>query len=242
MRAGGGLFRTGTGSVLAAVACLLVVGACAPGPKGSPLPQEPANGLGPPYRVGPSDELLVRVLPEPVIEQKVKVGPDGRFSMDLIGDVDAAGHTTDEIAHEINKRMEVYRQSPSTSVALLAPSSTAITVLGEVKKPETFPLERPIRVSEAVAKAGGATTLAATSRIRVIHHPRDGEAVVYIVNLDAIQGGKAQTNVLIQRGDLVYVPAAVPVVIGYKLQRALYPVFQVTLALLAPFMGFLIHP
>ncbi|HTY18107.1 MAG TPA: polysaccharide biosynthesis/export family protein, partial [Myxococcota bacterium] len=76
--------------------------ACAPTPsvhaiKG-PLPEASPPTVAGTYRVGPSDQLVIRVLPEPAIERTVKVGPDGRFALDLIGDVDAAGHTLDEIS------------------------------------------------------------------------------------------------------------------------------------------------
>ena len=124
------------------------------------------------YRVGASDQLTVRVLPDPAIERVVTVRPDGRFSFDLIGDVEATGRTTDEIAADITQRIAEYRQSPSVSIALDDPLSTAVSVLGEVNKPMVFPLERDIRLSEAIAQAGGATQLAAASRVRVIRNSR----------------------------------------------------------------------
>ena len=220
------------------LSCLLCAFACSTGPKGQPIPPESPELIGEPYHVGPSDTLLVRVLPEPVIERRVKVRPDGRFSFDLIGDVDAAGRTTGEIAQEIDRRMSQYRNAPSTSISLVLPASTAVTVLGEVKTPSSFPLERPLRLSEAVARAGGVTNLAAASRVRVIRHPKDAQAVLYLVNLDQIDEGKAETNMLVQPGDLIFVPPAVPVAFGYAVARVLFPVEQVTRALFSPFAVF----
>jgi polysaccharide export outer membrane protein len=176
-----------------------------------------------PYRVGPSDELTIRVLPDPAIESEVQVRPDGRISVELIGDVEAAGRTTDEIAAEIQQRMEQYRQSPSVALTVASPASTTISVFGEVNDPASFPLERDIRVAEAIAMAGGATELAATSRVRIVR--RSGDAtMLYLADLDRIRGGDGSTDYLLRKGDLVVVPAAVPVVTGYKLRRALYPI------------------
>jgi polysaccharide export outer membrane protein len=206
------------------------------GPRGEVPPAE----LGVPgtaeYRVGPADQLSVRVLPDPAIERSVKVRPDGRFSMDLIGDVEASGRTLGEIAQDIETRIATYRQSPSVSVALDAPSSTAVTVLGEVGGPTVFPLDRPLRLSEAIARAGGPTELAATSRIRVM---RRGEESVtrYDANLDLIQRGDPATDLVIEEGDLIYVPAATPVVAGYKIRRAMFPFEAAMRSLVGPILG-----
>lgn len=225
---------------VAVVALSFAIG-CAQGgpPKATPLSGEGAPGAAGSFRVGPSDSLSIRVLPDPAIERTARVRPDGRFSMDLIGDVEAAGRTTDEIAREIEERMAEYRVSPSVTVAVDQIESTAISVTGEVKSPSSFPLERETRLSEAVALAGGATTLAATSRIRIVR--RDGDrTLLYRVNLDRIQAGDSSTDYLLEKGDLVYVPAATPVVVGYNVRRALYP-FEVLLQTIAgPLIGFAI--
>lgn len=226
--------------LVAAVAISLAIG-CAQGgpPKATPLSSEGAPGTGAAFRVGPSDSLSIRVLPDPAIERTARVRPDGRFSMDLIGDVEAAGRTTDEIAREIEERMAEYRVSPSVTVAVDQIESTAISVTGEVNSPSSFPLERETRLSEAVALAGGATTLAATSRVRIVRREGD-KTLLYLVNLDRIQAGDSSTDYLLEKGDLVYVPAATPVVVGYNVRRALYP-FEVMLQTIAgPLLGFAI--
>jgi polysaccharide export outer membrane protein len=191
------------------------------------------------YRVGASDQLTVRVLPDPAIERVVTVRPDGRFSFDLIGDVDASGRTIDEIAADITQRIAEYRQSPSVSIALDDPLSTAVSVLGEVNKPTVFPLERDIRLSEAIAQAGGATQLAAASRVRVIRNS-GAQAVTYVADLDAIQGGDGTTDMQLERGDLIFVPPASTVSVGYAMRRAIYPFEVVMQTIAGPLIGLLI--
>jgi polysaccharide export outer membrane protein len=229
--------RAGVARLVVCGAVLTVAAACASGIPGSKAPTEGEIA----YRVGASDQLTVRVLPEPEIDRKVIVRPDGKFSMDLIGDVQASGKTPSEIAADIQKRISVYRREPSVSVALESPASTAVSVLGEVKAPSSFPLYRDVHVSEAVAQSGGPTILAATSRVRVIRREGD-HTKLYLVNLDHVQRGDKSTDMLLQRGDLIYVPAAIPVVVGYNIQRALYP-FKVVLDTIAgPIIGFVAHP
>ena len=108
-----------------------------------------------PYTVGPPDELRVSVLPEPEIQREVIVRPDGMISVDLIGDIPAAGRTTSEIAADIEKRIARYKRDARVTVALKASLSSQVTVLGEVVRPMTFPLARETRISEALGMVGG---------------------------------------------------------------------------------------
>lgn len=227
--------------VASGVAVALAMGCASPMmPKGVEPPGAGVGVKGELYRVGPSDQLTIRVLPEPAIERTVVVRPDGYFSMDLIGDVEAAGKTTSEIAAEVERRIGEYRQAPSVSVSLEGPLSNAVAVMGEVKSPLLFPLERDTRVSEAVARAGGPTELAASSRVRVIRK-RGAEETLYLVNLDNIQGGITTTDILLERGDLVYVPPAITVEAGYALRRAIYPLEVVMRTIAGPLLGFLVR-
>ena len=209
-------------------------------PEGEAAPRAVASDVSELYRVGASDRLVVRVLPDPAIERSVVVRPDGYFSLDLIGDVQAAGKTLREIGDEIEVRMEEFRQSPSVSVSLEQPLSNAVAVMGEVGTPTLFPLERDTTQSEAIARAGGATQLAAASRVRVIRKSGVDE-VLYLADLNEIQGGDAATDMLLQRGDLVYVPPAATVEAGYALRRFLFPLEQLMQTVAGPLLGFLIR-
>jgi polysaccharide export outer membrane protein len=208
-------------------------------PGGETPPQTAAGVKSDLYRVGASDQLTIRVLPDPAIERTVIVRPDGYFSLDLIGDVEAAGKTPAEIATDVENRMQEFRQSPSASVSLEGPMSNAVAVLGEVNSPTLFPLDRDTRVSEAIARAGGATNLAAASRVRIIRKSASGtEEVLYLANLDNIQGGISQTDMLLQRGDMVFVPPAATVEAGYALRRFLFPFEQLMRTVVGPLLGF----
>jgi polysaccharide export outer membrane protein len=192
--------------------------ACASDPPPPQLQSPPAGT----YRVGTSDELSFRILPNPPIEGLATVRPDGRISVDLIGDVDAAGRTPEEIATEIEQRIAQYRQEPRATVSVNKASSAAIIVLGEVLRPGRYPIADQTRLAEAVALAGGESRLAAASRVRLIRW-EGGRTVSYEANLDEIQDGEGSTNAVLADGDLVFVPPATPVAVGYAIRRALYP-------------------
>lgn len=195
-----------------------------------------------PYRIGPSDELVIRVLPDPAIEREVLVQPDGSFAFDLIGEVQASSRTPEEVAAEIEERISEYRVSPSVTVAVQRAASSSVTVIGEVKAPGMYPVERDLHMTDVIARAGGETMYAAASRARLIRRGADGaEATVYLSNLDKIHGGRLATDYQVLRGDLIYVPPANTVSVGYAMARFLYPLEVLARILLAPF-AFLLAP
>lgn len=221
---------------LALVFLILVAPGCA---SYEPMPA-PAEGTHAAFRVGAPDQLQVVVLPEPVIERTVTVRPDGMISFDLIGDVPAGGRTVDEVAADIEQRISRFKRDASVTVSLAAAKSTAITVLGEVKAPNAFPLVKETRVAEAIGQVGGVTIFARTAKIRVVR-PGGGEPVVYIVNLNAIRDGDLSTNILLRSGDIVYVPPSFFAKVGYAMNVLLLP-FQPFLGLATSFAGSAIAP
>jgi polysaccharide export outer membrane protein len=169
---------------------------------------------------------VVTILPDPIIERTVVVRPDGMISIDLIGDLAASGRTTEEIAADIERRIARFKRNAKVTVALSQSLSAQITVLGEVERVSTFPLERDTRAVEAIGLVGGPTLLAAKSRIRVIRY-QDGKTRVYRVNLSAIEDGDLRTNILLQGGDVVVVPPTVSATIGHFLRGIFYPIQQI---------------
>ena len=139
---------------LAIVVSLLLAGCSSrSGPPAAPAMQ--------PYQTGPPDQLIITILPDPIIERSVVVRPDGMISVDLIGDVPASGRSTEEIALDIEKRISRFKRDAKVTVALAESRSSQITVLGEVAHPSTFALTRDTRVIEALGHVGGPSMFAA---------------------------------------------------------------------------------
>jgi len=179
-----------------------------------------------PYRVGAPDELLVSILPEPVIERDVVVRPDGRISVDLIGDVMASGSTTEEIAADIRDKISRYKRDAVVTVSVTASRSSTVTIFGQVQTPGTIVLDRETRLAEAIGSAGGTNLFASKGRVRVVRHSRTGTSVLY-VNLRDIQYGDQSTNYMLQDGDMVVVPPNAIARVGFALQNLLFPFQQV---------------
>lgn len=174
------------------------------------------------YRVGAPDVLLVSILPEPVIEREVVVRPDGQISIDLIGDAQASGLTTEQIAEEIRVKISRYKRDASVTVTVTAAESDTVSLFGEVRNPGNFPILHDIRVAEAIAQLGGTTHFASRRYIRVIRS--DGKTTEVIrVNLTDIQAGDLSTNIQLRSGDIIVVPPTTIAKIGYFLQQVFFP-------------------
>ena len=196
----------------------------------------PPLGFVPPaaaYRVAAGDTLQILVLPEPPVERTVVVRPDGNVSLDLIGDVPAEGRTPEAIAREIEKRISDYRRDPVANVTVAGTGSATATVIGEVNTPGRVPLASSTSIPDALAMAGGSTELGARSRIRLIRNV-GGATQVHKVNLDRIRKGDSVSDLRVEPGDLIVVPGSAPVVVGYWIRRALFPLEQVLRVVLGP--------
>ena len=201
--------------VLVATSYLGGIGCASP----APVPKMTPTQI---YRVGVPDTLSIRILPDPAIERTVTVRPDGMISVDLIGDVPAAGKTVLEIAKDIERRISKYIRDASATVSVERSLSNSLTILGEVRNPRTFPVERDMRVVEALGVVGGVTQFVAKGKIRVIRTV-GGDTVVHRVDIRAIQRGDLTTNIPVQGGDLIVAPPNWLASVGYFLQNILFP-------------------
>ena len=175
-----------------------------------------------PYRVGPPDRLEITILPDPAIQRFATVRPDGMISIDLVGDVPAAGRTTAEIAEDIQGRIARFKRDASVNVSLGSSLSTEITIIGEVRS-TTFPLQRETRLIEAVGIVGGLKQVYSDQNDVRIIRVEDGQVKILTADVEAIQRGDLSTNYTLRGGDIVYVPPTVGAKIGYFVQGLFLP-------------------
>jgi polysaccharide export outer membrane protein len=180
------------------------------------------------YRIGAPDQLLVSILPEPVIERGVVVRPDGRISVDLIGDVMASGRTTEELAEDVRKKIARFKRDAVVTVSVSESRSSTITIFGQVASPGGMVLDRETRLAEAIGSRGGTNIFASRGRIRVIR-TTPTEATVLRVNLRDIQYGDQTTNFMLRDGDIIVVPPNALARVGFALQTLFFP-FQPVLS------------
>jgi polysaccharide export outer membrane protein len=204
------------GALLALFALLPV--ACTSPPVTGPPPAPPM----PEYVVGAPDQLEIRILPDPEIILAARVRPDGMISIDLIGEVKAAGRTPFEIAQTIQTEISRYKRDASVSVAVLQSPSQFVTIYGEVGAPGTFALDTKTRASEAIGRVGGPRPFAKLNGVRIVR-TRGTKAEILKVRLNDIKHGDLSTNFVIEEGDLIIVPPTILARFGYAMQMLFFP-------------------
>jgi protein involved in polysaccharide export with SLBB domain len=127
-----------------------------------------------------------------------------------------------EISTHNQHRNNRIKRGAAVTVSQVSSDSNSVTVLGEVRDPQSLALLKQTRVAEAVARVGGPIFTGNEDSIRVVRSG-SGEAVVYEVDLDAIQAGDLRTNIVLTEGDIVYVPPTWWAEVGYVVQAILFP-------------------
>lgn len=197
------------------LASLLLTGFTALLPGDSAGQQEPAAastpGAGKPaaakvdartYLIGPEDLLLIRVWREAELSGEFPVRPDGRISLPLVNEIQAAGLTPEQLAAAITKGLDRYMTQPEVNVAVLQVNSKKYFIIGEVQKPGSYPLTVPTTVLEALVNAGGFRDFANPKKIIVL---RAGERFKFNYK-EVIAGKKMEQNIKLESGDQIIVP------------------------------------
>jgi polysaccharide export outer membrane protein len=163
------------------------------------------------FLLGPEDVLEITVWRNQDLSRTVVVRPDGKISLPLIGDVQASGLSSAQVAEKIAARLTEFKENPNVSVSLKEVNSYFIYVLGEVLKPGKYQLKSYATVLQGVSLAGGFTNFASKGKMAVIRTVRNGEGkerqIRIPVPYDELVSGKgAIENFVLKSGDTIVVP------------------------------------
>src|ERR1700735_11302 len=168
--------------------------------------QKAAPSTDPNYVIGPQDVLDISVWKEPEVSRVVPVRPDGRISLPLLNDVQAAGLTPAALAAQLTDSLKKYVTNPQVTVIVTAINSQRVYLLGEVTRPGAFPMIPGMTVLQAISSGGGFTQYARTKSIYVLRN-ENGKQVKYPFNYKDVLGGKKpEQDIALKAGDTVVVP------------------------------------
>lgn len=159
------------------------------------------------YVVGPEDVVQVVVWQNPDLSVTVPVRPDGRISVPLAGDLQAAGLTTTELKLVVSEKLAEFIKNPEVTVIVDQVNSKRIYMIGALTRQTAVELTQDLRVLDAIAIAGGFTAFAQKDDITILR--RQGAGLVeYRFDYDAFVRGDAplESNFLLQPGDTIVVP------------------------------------
>ena len=156
------------------------------------------------YRIGPEDILQISVWKNEAMSRTLPVRPDGKISLPLLSDVQAAGLTAIELREILTKKLAEYMPNPEVSVIVSEIRSFKVSVIGEVSRPGRYELRSWTTVLDVLALAGGFTQIAARTKI-VILHPEGRTMKRILFNYNKVSAGE-QENFYLRNGDIILVP------------------------------------
>lgn len=158
------------------------------------------------YKIGPQDVLRIDVWKEPDISRTIPVRPDGKISLPLLNDVQAAGFTAMQLAGSLRESLSKYLTSPQVTVTVTETNSRRVYITGEVIHAGALPLLPNMTVLQALSSAGGFTQFAKLKNIYVLR-TEEGKQVKHPFNYkEVVKGNLAEQNIPLQPGDVIVVP------------------------------------
>ena len=154
------------------------------------------------YQIGTEDLLFIRVWREPDFTLPVAVRPDGKITMPLIGEVQAAGQSPLQFTATLKLLLAQFLNNPDVSVFVTEVRSKKFYIDGEMNRPGWYALVTPTSVLEALSRGGGFREFANTKKIRVL---RGGE--IRHFNYKEVTNAKhLEQNIAVENGDHIIVP------------------------------------
>lgn len=159
------------------------------------------------FVIGDDDVLAISVWKEAEISRSVPVRSDGKISLPLVGEVEAAGQTPLKLEQEIASRLKSYISEPEVTVIVQQINSQKFNILGQVTKPGSYSLTNGATVLDAIALAGGFRDFAKSKSIYVLRQNADGTQARLAFNYkDVVKGKNLAQNVKLRPRDTIVVP------------------------------------
>ncbi len=160
----------------------------------------------PNYVIGPEDNLIVSVWREPEISRSVPVRPDGKISLALLNDVQAAGLTPMQLGSAIAEKLQKFISEPQVTVIVASINSQRIFVVGEVSRTGTYTLLPNMTVMDALSSAGGFTPFAKRTKIYILRKENGKVSSIPFNYKEAIKGRRPEQDIALKPGDRIVVP------------------------------------
>jgi polysaccharide export outer membrane protein len=158
------------------------------------------------YRIQPGDQLDLSFYLNPEFNDEVIVRPDGKITLRMVGSLQAAGLTPDELAKSLDTAYLSELRNPGASVHVKSMPSREVYVSGRVNHPGSFPLQPGMTALQAVSDAGGFADDAGEKNVVLIRRDMCGEAHGTKINLKAAADGGSADDVALLPHDMVVVP------------------------------------
>jgi polysaccharide export outer membrane protein len=159
------------------------------------------------FVIGNDDHLAINVWKETDLTRSIPVRSDGKISLPLVGEVQAAGRTPLQLEEEITSKLTNYITNPEVTVIVEQINSQKFNILGQVTKPGSYSLATATTVLDAIAAAGGFRDFAKQKSIYILRqNANGGETRITFNYKDVIQGKNPGQNIKLEPRDTIVVP------------------------------------
>jgi|SRR5277367_1481836 len=159
------------------------------------------------FVIGNDDVLSINVWKEPDVSRSIPVRSDGRISLPLVGEVQAAGRTPLQLEHEITDKLRTYIAEPEVTVMVQQINSEKFNILGQVAKPGSYSLTHETTILDAIANAGGFRDFAKQKGIYILRrNSSGGDSRIAFNYKEVIKGKHPEQNIKLEPRDTIVVP------------------------------------
>lgn len=159
------------------------------------------------FVIGNDDVLAINVWKEPDVSRSVPVRSDGKISLPLAGEIQAAGRTPLKLEQDIAATLKSYISEPEVTVIVQQINSQKFNILGLVNKPGSYVITNSATVLDAIAIAGGFRDFAKQKAVYVLRQNADGSQIRIPFNYkDVVKGHNPSQNIKLQPRDTIVVP------------------------------------
>jgi polysaccharide export outer membrane protein len=171
------------------------------------MPAENIHAADKDYAIQAGDILDISVWKEKDLQKDVLVRPDGEINFPLVGSLNAAGKSIEQLQKELTDKLRKYVPDPSVSIAIKQTQGYKIYVIGKVTRPGEITTSRNMDVMQALSIAGSLTPYASENNIKILRRDENGRLLSIPFKYSRVEKGKdLEQNIILRSGDIVVVP------------------------------------
>jgi polysaccharide export outer membrane protein len=158
------------------------------------------------YVIGSEDVLYIHVWNEEPLSKTVSVRNDGKISMPLIDEIQAAGLTPLQLKEILTQRLKEFLETPTVTVVVMEANSFKVYISGQIKSPGVYKLRSETTLTQIISMAGGLGDWANESKIIILRKENGKERRFTINYKKIVQGKDLDSNIILKTGDTIIVP------------------------------------
>jgi len=158
------------------------------------------------YIIGSEDVLYIHVWKEEHLSRTVPVRIDGKISLPLVDEIQAAGFTPLQLKDLLMQRLKEFVDIPNISVMVMEANSFKVYISGQIKNPGVYRLRSETSLLQIIPMAGGFTDWANQKKILIIRKENGKEKRIIVNYKKIMEGDDPRSNIILKAGDTIIVP------------------------------------